>query len=60
MRGGRPERVECAQVVGLGAALQHVSPRGVAGVLHVGGGGRAEQVRDELELLDGTRGLKVR
>ena len=59
VRGRRAERVECAQVVGLGSALQHVPPRSVAGELHVGGRGRAQQVSDELELLDGTRGLQV-
>ena len=31
---------------------------GLAGVLHVGEGGGAQQVGDELQLLDGGRGLK--
>ena len=58
MRGRGSEGVERAEVVGLGRAPEHVAPRGVAGELHVGGGGGAQQVGDELELLDGTRGLE--
>ena len=58
MRRRGSECVERAEVVGLGRATEHVAPRGVAGELHVGGGGCAQQVGDELELLDGTRGLQ--
>ena len=58
MRGRGAQCVERAEVVGLGRTAEHVAPRGVAGELHVGGGGSAQQVGDELELLDGTRGLE--
>ena len=32
---------------------------GLAGVLHVGQRGRPQQVGDELQLLDGRRGLEL-
>ena len=58
MRGRGSECVQRAEVVGLGRTPEHVPPRGVAGELHVRRGGCAQQVGDELELLDGTRGLQ--
>ena len=56
--GGGPEGVERGHGGRLAAPGQHVALGGLAGVLHVGEGGRAQQVSDQLQLLDGGRGLK--
>ena len=52
------QRVEGGHGRRLAASGQHVTLGGLAGVLHVGQRGRPQQVRDQLQLLDGRRGLK--
>lgn len=52
------ERVERADGGLLGRAGGHVPLGGLAGVAHVGGVGRAQEVGDHLQLLDGTLGLE--
>ena len=42
------------------AAAEHVTLGRVAGVLEVGEGGRAQQVSDQVQLLDRRRGLQQR
>ena len=56
--GGGPEGVECGHGGRLAAPGQHVPLGRLAGVLHVGEAGGAQQVGDQLQLLDGGRGLK--
>ena len=55
---GGSQRVEGGHGRRLAASGQHVTLGGLAGVLHVGQRGRPQQVRDQLQLLDGRRGLK--
>ena len=56
--GGRgADGVEGGNAGRLHAAAQHVSLGRVAGVLEVGERGRAQQVRDQIQLLDGGGGL---
>ena len=56
--GGGPESVQGGHCRRLTAPGEHVALGGLAGVLHVGEAGRAQQVSDQLQLLDGGRGLK--
>ena len=56
--GGGPEGVEGGHGGRFAAPGQHVSLGCLAGVLHVGQGGRPQQVGDQLQLLDRRRGLK--
>ena len=56
--GGGPEGVQGGHGGRLAASGEHVALGGLAGVLHVGEGGCAQQVRDQLQLLDRGRGLK--
>ena len=56
--GGGPQGVEGRHGGRFAAPGEHVSLGGLAGVLHVGQGGRPQQVGDQLQLLDGRGGLK--
>ena len=58
VRGRGAEGVERRDGGRLAAPRQHVSLGGLAGVLHVGEGGCAQQVRDQLQLLDRGGGLQ--
>ena len=56
--GGTAECVEGGDGGWLAAPGEHVALGSLTGVLHVREGGRAQQVRDQLQLLDWGRGLK--
>ena len=56
--GGGPEGVEGGDGGRFAAPGQHVSLGRLTGVLHVGQGGRPQQVGDQLQLLDRRGGLK--
>ena len=56
--GAGAQRVERGDAGGLAALGQHVALRRLAGVPHVGEGGGAQQVGDQVQLLDWGRGLQ--
>ena len=56
--GGGPQGVEGGDGGRFAAPGQHVSLGRLTGVLHVGQGGRPQQVGDQLQLLDRRGGLK--
>ena len=58
MGGTSSQGVECGHGGRFAASGQHVSLGSFAGVLHVGQGGGAQQVGDQLQLLDGGGGLQ--
>ena len=59
MGGGGSEGVEGRHAGRLASLGQHVSLGGLAGVPHVREGGGAQQVGDQVQLLDWRGGLKV-